>query len=76
MTLSISFYRLSEAWHGKMPLLVETVKLLLDERSLGVRKALAEVIRCCVAFSPSSMDKVKTVSVFFSSQMVIVYFIN
>ncbi|KAJ8622795.1 hypothetical protein MRB53_031324 [Persea americana] len=36
--------RLSEAWHGKRPLLVETVKLLLDERSLGVRKALAELI--------------------------------
>ncbi|XP_043703621.1 protein SHOOT GRAVITROPISM 6 isoform X1 [Telopea speciosissima] len=36
--------RLSEAWHGKRPLLVEAVKLLLDEQNLGVRKALAELI--------------------------------
>ncbi|XP_042512579.1 protein SHOOT GRAVITROPISM 6-like [Macadamia integrifolia] len=36
--------RLAEAWHGKRPLLVEAVKLLLDEQNLGVRKALAELI--------------------------------
>ncbi|XP_058077009.1 protein SHOOT GRAVITROPISM 6 isoform X2 [Magnolia sinica] len=36
--------RLSEAWHGKRPLLVETVKVLLEEQSLGVWKALAELI--------------------------------
>lgn len=36
--------RLSEAWHGKRPLLVDTVMLLLDEQSLGVRKALSELI--------------------------------
>ncbi|XP_071908326.1 protein SHOOT GRAVITROPISM 6-like isoform X2 [Coffea arabica] len=36
--------RLSEAWHGKRPSLVEAVKLLLDEHSLGARKALAELI--------------------------------
>lgn len=39
------FWRLSEAWHSRRPSLVETVKLLLDEHSWGVRKALAEV-RC------------------------------
>lgn len=65
MAVNISFYRLSEAWHGKRPLLVETVKLLLDERSLGVRKALAEVIFWCVAFSPVSMDKVQQSCFFF-----------
>ncbi|XP_059667544.1 protein SHOOT GRAVITROPISM 6 isoform X2 [Cornus florida] len=36
--------RLSEAWHGKRPSLVEAVKLLLDEQSLGVCKALSELI--------------------------------
>ncbi|PON31771.1 Coatomer beta subunit [Parasponia andersonii] len=36
--------RLSEAWHTKRPLLVETVKFLLDEQNLGVRKALSELI--------------------------------
>ncbi|KAM6568771.1 hypothetical protein CsatB_016756 [Cannabis sativa] len=36
--------RLSEAWHNKRPLLVETVKFLLDEQNLGVRKALSELI--------------------------------
>ena len=36
-------WRLSEAWHSKRPLLVEAVKLLLDEQILGVRKALSEV---------------------------------
>ncbi|XP_077246422.1 ARM repeat superfamily protein isoform X2 [Tasmannia lanceolata] len=36
--------RLSEAWHGKRASLVEAVKLLLDEQSLGVRKAVAELI--------------------------------
>ncbi|GAB4833550.1 Protein SHOOT GRAVITROPISM 6 [Ancistrocladus abbreviatus] len=36
--------RLSESWHSKMPLLVDVVKLLLDEQSLGVRKALSELI--------------------------------
>ncbi|XP_024022984.1 protein SHOOT GRAVITROPISM 6 [Morus notabilis] len=36
--------RLSEAWHNKRPLLVEAVKLLLDEQNLGVRKALSELI--------------------------------
>lgn len=36
--------RLSEAWHSKRPLLVEAVKLLLDEQSLGVHKALSELI--------------------------------
>ncbi|CAL5387693.1 unnamed protein product [Camellia sinensis] len=36
--------RLSEAWHSKRPALVEAVKLLLDEQSLGVRKALSELI--------------------------------
>ena len=35
--------RLSEAWHSKRPSLVETVKFLLDEQNLGVRKALSEV---------------------------------
>ncbi|XP_022977462.1 protein SHOOT GRAVITROPISM 6 isoform X3 [Cucurbita maxima] len=36
--------RLSEAWHGKRPLLTEAVKSLLDEQNLGVRKALSELI--------------------------------
>ncbi|RVX11998.1 Protein SHOOT GRAVITROPISM 6 [Vitis vinifera] len=36
--------RLSEAWHSKRPLLVEAVKLLLDEQILGVRKALSELV--------------------------------
>ncbi|KAJ8438698.1 hypothetical protein Cgig2_011881 [Carnegiea gigantea] len=36
--------RLSEAWHSKMPLLIDVVKLLLDEQNLGVRKALSELI--------------------------------
>ncbi|XP_070008856.1 protein SHOOT GRAVITROPISM 6 isoform X2 [Nicotiana sylvestris] len=36
--------RLSEAWHNKRPLLIEVVKLLLDELNLGVCKALAELI--------------------------------
>ncbi|KAA8518672.1 hypothetical protein F0562_016146 [Nyssa sinensis] len=36
--------RLSEVWHSKRPSLVEAVKLLLDEQSLGVRKALSELI--------------------------------
>ncbi|URD96040.1 HEAT repeat [Musa troglodytarum] len=36
--------RLLEAWHGKRVSLVEVVKLLVDEQSFGVRKALAELI--------------------------------
>ncbi|KAL3532002.1 hypothetical protein ACH5RR_005523 [Cinchona calisaya] len=36
--------RLSEAWHSRRPSLVEAVKLLLDEHSWGVRKAIAELI--------------------------------
>ncbi|XP_019425603.1 PREDICTED: protein SHOOT GRAVITROPISM 6 isoform X3 [Lupinus angustifolius] len=36
--------RLSEAWHSKIPLLVEAVKSLLEELNLGVRKALSELI--------------------------------
>ncbi|XP_074355121.1 protein SHOOT GRAVITROPISM 6 isoform X2 [Apium graveolens] len=36
--------RLAEAWHSKIMLLVEAMKLLLDEQSLGVRKALSELI--------------------------------
>ncbi|RYR03647.1 hypothetical protein Ahy_B06g082747 isoform C [Arachis hypogaea] len=36
--------RLFEAWHSKIPLLVEAVKSLLEEPSLGVRKALSELI--------------------------------
>ncbi|XP_042943597.1 protein SHOOT GRAVITROPISM 6 isoform X7 [Carya illinoinensis] len=36
--------RLSEAWHSKRPLLVDVVKFLLDEKNLGVRKALSELI--------------------------------
>ncbi|XP_050910531.1 protein SHOOT GRAVITROPISM 6 isoform X7 [Lathyrus oleraceus] len=36
--------RLSEAWHSKIPLLVESVKSLLEEHHLGVRKALSELI--------------------------------
>ncbi|XP_052174886.1 LOW QUALITY PROTEIN: protein SHOOT GRAVITROPISM 6-like [Diospyros lotus] len=36
--------RLPEAWHSKRTSLVEAVKLLLDEQSLGVRKALSELI--------------------------------
>ncbi|CAN4121476.1 unnamed protein product [Withania somnifera] len=36
--------RLSEAWHSKRPLLIEVVKLLLDEPNLGVCKAVAELI--------------------------------
>ncbi|XP_031501558.1 protein SHOOT GRAVITROPISM 6 isoform X2 [Nymphaea colorata] len=36
--------RLSESWQVKSPSLVEAVKSLLDEQSLGVRKALAELI--------------------------------
>ncbi|RDX96367.1 Protein SHOOT GRAVITROPISM 6, partial [Mucuna pruriens] len=35
---------LSEAWHSKIPLLVEAVKSLLEEQNLGVRKALSELI--------------------------------
>lgn len=38
-----SICRLSEAWHSKRPLLVDGVKFLLDEKNLGVRKALSEV---------------------------------
>ncbi|KAM7255099.1 hypothetical protein ACFE04_020340 [Oxalis oulophora] len=33
-----------EAWHNKRPLLVDTVKSLLDEENLAVRKALSELI--------------------------------
>lgn len=36
--------RLLEAWHGKRTLLIEVVKSLLDEQSLGVRMALAELL--------------------------------
>ncbi|KAK9168546.1 hypothetical protein Syun_000686 [Stephania yunnanensis] len=36
--------RLSEPWHAKIPLLVEAVKMLLDEQGLCVRKALSELI--------------------------------
>nr|CAD1836020.1 unnamed protein product [Ananas comosus var. bracteatus] len=36
--------RLLEVWHCKRILLVEVVTLLLDEHSLGIRKALAELI--------------------------------
>ncbi|XP_057983736.1 protein SHOOT GRAVITROPISM 6 isoform X2 [Malania oleifera] len=36
--------RLSEAWYSKRPLLVEAIKLLLDEQSLGVCMALSELI--------------------------------
>ncbi|KAL9672971.1 hypothetical protein QQ045_029224 [Rhodiola kirilowii] len=36
--------RLTEAWHSKRPLLVEIVESLLDEQSLGIRKALSELI--------------------------------
>ncbi|OVA17935.1 HEAT [Macleaya cordata] len=36
--------RLSEAWFSKRPLLVEAVRLLLDEQSFGIRKAVAELI--------------------------------
>ncbi|KAF9599000.1 hypothetical protein IFM89_033345 [Coptis chinensis] len=36
--------RLAEAWHTKRPVLVEAVKLLLDEQSLGVCKAISELI--------------------------------
>ncbi|PPS15065.1 hypothetical protein GOBAR_AA05489 [Gossypium barbadense] len=35
--------RSSEAWHNKRHLLVDTVKLLLDEQNLDIRKALSEV---------------------------------
>ena len=42
--LMTSIFRLSEALHNKRPLLVEAVKLLLDEQDLGVRKALSEVV--------------------------------
>lgn len=41
--LTTSMCRLSEAWHSKRPLLVDVVKFLLDEKNLGVRKALSEV---------------------------------
>ncbi|MQL94827.1 hypothetical protein Taro_027488, partial [Colocasia esculenta] len=34
--------RLCEAWHSKRTLLVDSARLLLDEHSLGVQKALAE----------------------------------
>ncbi|CAA6662595.1 unnamed protein product [Spirodela intermedia] len=36
--------RLAEAWHSKRTLLVDTAKSLLGEHSLGVQKALAELI--------------------------------
>ncbi|XP_020522101.1 protein SHOOT GRAVITROPISM 6 isoform X4 [Amborella trichopoda] len=36
--------RLSETWHGKIESLVETVKSLLEDQSVGVQKALAELI--------------------------------
>lgn len=36
--------RLTEAWHNKRPMLVDVVKLLLDEQNIGVRKALSELI--------------------------------
>ncbi|XP_074269139.1 protein SHOOT GRAVITROPISM 6 isoform X2 [Silene latifolia] len=36
--------RLCEAWHHKMPLLVDVVKMLLNEQNVGVRKALSELI--------------------------------
>ncbi|CAN1770484.1 Protein SHOOT GRAVITROPISM 6 [Linum perenne] len=36
--------RSSEAWHSKMPFLVEAAKSLLDEQNLCVRKALSELI--------------------------------
>ncbi|GFS45810.1 ARM repeat superfamily protein [Actinidia rufa] len=37
-------WRLSEAWYSKRPSLVEAVNTLLDEQSLGVCKALSELI--------------------------------
>ncbi|KAK8553862.1 hypothetical protein V6N12_030844 [Hibiscus sabdariffa] len=36
--------RSSEAWHNKRPLLLDAVKSLLDEQSLGIQKALSELI--------------------------------
>ncbi|KAL5546037.1 hypothetical protein UlMin_005724 [Ulmus minor] len=42
--LKLLLPRLSEGWHSKRPLLLEAVKSLLDEQSLGVRKALSELI--------------------------------
>eukprot|EP01018_Ginkgo_biloba_P020375 Gb_30357 [translate_table: standard] len=36
--------RLSEAWNGKRQVLIEAVKLLLNEQDLSVRKCLAELI--------------------------------
>lgn len=36
--------RFLEAWHGKRNLLVETVQSLLDEHSLTIQKALAELL--------------------------------
>ncbi|GJU56665.1 protein shoot gravitropism 6 isoform X1 [Tanacetum coccineum] len=36
--------RLSEAWHTKRPILIESITLLLEEQNLGVCKALAELI--------------------------------
>ncbi|GJV24729.1 protein shoot gravitropism 6 isoform X1 [Tanacetum coccineum] len=35
---------LSEAWHTKRPILIESITLLLEEQNLGVCKALAELI--------------------------------
>lgn len=43
--ISITYlYRLLESWHTKQALLVEIVKSLLEEQSLGIRMALAEVV--------------------------------
>ncbi|KAK8712010.1 hypothetical protein V6N13_147263 [Hibiscus sabdariffa] len=36
--------RSSEDWHNKRHLLVDTVKFLLDEQNLGIRKAVSELI--------------------------------
>jgi hypothetical protein len=40
----IYFYRLLESWHTKQAPLVEIMKSLLEQQSLGIRMALAEVM--------------------------------
>jgi hypothetical protein len=40
----IFLYRLLESWHTKQALLVDIVKSLLVDQSLGIRMALAEVM--------------------------------
>lgn len=56
-------WRSSEAWHNKRPLLVDTVKTLLDEHNLAIRKALSEVW-CYIASKLTFHNSINQIYVF------------